>query len=222
MNRKTRLFIALFLLLSASLVFVSCAQKDCGAQAASSSFFEADPVEVLSKTTVGTRATTKTSNVEKENKAQSKTISETTTRTKSTTEKSKTTKEPSNISILKTTNNTHTNIRQILMRTEFNSYPSDVDHIKLFLECSDGEEFGFDARFCVEKKEGDGWRVLPFKTTATFHSVMQYAIPEPGELQVVTTTVVDARILQESISDGLYRISKIVDNQVVYAEFSVE
>ena len=221
MHRETRLFIAQFLLLSASLVFVSCARIDYGAQTASPSPFEDDPVEVLNKTTVGTRATTEISNVKKENKTQSETLSETVTRTKSTTEKSNTTKEPSNISIPKTTNNTHRNVRQILMRTEFNSYPSDTDLIKLFLECSDGEKFGFDARFRMEKKEGDEWRMLPFKTTVTFNSVMQYAIPEPGKSQVITTVIIDARSLQESLSDGLYRISKIIDDQIVYAEFSV-
>lgn len=107
------------------------------------------------------------------------------------------------------------------MRTELDRYPPGTERIKLILECGDGQEFGFDMHYLVEKKTNGAWSQVPFKTSATFRSVMRYAVPKSGTSQAKTETTIDIRDLQESLSAGSYRVSKMIGDQTVYAEFSV-
>lgn len=194
MQNKLNIYITFLLVLSFCFILLSCSSIEDDDKTISP-LPESSQAEVSKRVTVGTNGTT---------------------------ERSKDEKTINNISASQIDNTTHKGDRQIFMRTEFSCYSPNTDAIKLFLECNDGKEFGFDTHYSIEKRIGDNWSRLPFKNNAVFQDIVQYAKPVPGSSKVSTVTTIYTRNLQENLSPGLYRVSKTVDEQTIYAEFSVE
>lgn len=110
----------------------------------------------------------------------------------------------------------------VIMYAEHDSYPAGVDVVNVTLESRDGKCFGFGRHFEVEKLDGSDWVKVPFKKYACFQEIWIMAVVNPDTGIAKTVEYIELNKLQSKLTNGSYRISKKVGNQIIYANFKIQ
>lgn len=104
----------------------------------------------------------------------------------------------------------------LTLRAQYEVYAKDIEKITFLLHNSTSDELCYGEQWRLERKENDGWYVVPYKKDAAWIDLAYLLSPGGTNACTLSLSQFDHRL-----KNGVYRAIKAVDADHVAAEFTV-
>lgn len=104
----------------------------------------------------------------------------------------------------------------VTMNTDKKSYSVHPSEITITIKNESAAEYYYGVDFSVEKKEGDLWKVMPFKGEISW---IELAVILQSQSENKENISFD--LLRDQLGEGTYRIIKTISSNPVSAEFEI-